>query len=120
SGFPHFTLDLDGADRDALSRAAIVYLCSPSNPDGQAMPLPHLRRAIELAREHGFLLVFDECYADLYDREPPPGALDALAAMDHDGHWLDNVLVLHSLSKRSSAAGLRSGFVVGAPGVVAA
>jgi aspartate/methionine/tyrosine aminotransferase len=120
SGFPHFALDLDGAGRDALARTAIAYLCSPSNPDGQVMPVAQLRRAIELAREHGFLLVFDECYAELYDREPPPGALDALAAMPADGHWLDNVLILHSLSKRSSAAGLRSGFVVGAPTVIAA
>ena len=44
---------------------------------------------------------------------PPPGALDVLAALDSSERWLDNVLVLHSLSKRSSAAGLRSGFAAG-------
>lgn len=118
SGFPQFALDLDSVSRTDLARTAVAYLCSPSNPEGRAMEDAQLRRAIELAREHGFLLVFDECYAELYDREPPPGALDALATMPADGHWLDNVLILHSLSKRSSAAGLRSGFVVGAPNVI--
>jgi N-succinyldiaminopimelate aminotransferase len=72
---------------------------------------PHeLQIAVEAARRHDFLVVFDECYAELYDEEPPPGALDVLAAVDSSAQWLSNVLVLHSLSKRSSAAGLRSGF----------
>ncbi len=79
-----------------------------------------MRRAIEAARRHDFLVVFDECYAELYDDAPPPGALDVLAALDTSGRWLDNVLVLHSLSKRSSAAGLRSGFAIGSRDVLAA
>jgi N-succinyldiaminopimelate aminotransferase len=79
-----------------------------------------MRRAIEAARRHNFLVVFDECYAELYDGEPPGGALDVLAAIDTSARWLDNVLVLHSLSKRSSAAGMRSGFAVGAADVMAA
>jgi len=65
-------------------------------------------------------VVFDECYAELYDDVPPAGALDVLADMDSSDHWLDNALVLHSLSKRSSAAGMRSGFAVGAGDVIAA
>ena len=81
----------------------------------RVLPRTEMQRAIELARRHNFLVVFDECYAELYDDAPPSGALDVLAAMDASGHWLDNTLVLHSLSKRSSAAGLRSGFAVGAP-----
>jgi general L-amino acid transport system substrate-binding protein len=43
-----------------------------------------------------------------------------LAALDSSARWLDNALVLHSLSKRSSAAGLRSGLAVGAQEVLAA
>jgi N-succinyldiaminopimelate aminotransferase len=98
----------------------VLYLCSPSNPDGNAIDTAVMRRAIEAARRHNFLVVFDECYAELYDGEPPQGALDVLAAMDGSPRWLDNVLVLHSLSKRSSAAGMRSGFAVGAADVMAA
>ncbi len=107
-------------DEATLSRTSILYLCSPSNPDGRVIAQPQMRWAIEAARRHNFLVVFDECYAELYDSEPPQGALDALAALDASAHWLDNVLVLHSLSKRSSAAGMRSGFAVGAADVLAA
>ncbi len=120
SGFPLFALDFSDLDSATLARIEILYLCSPSNPDGHVLPAAQLRHAIGLAREHGFLVVFDECYAELYDREPPPGALDVLAEMDGGDGWLDNALVLHSLSKRSSAAGMRSGFAVGDPRVIAA
>jgi N-succinyldiaminopimelate aminotransferase len=103
-----------------LARTSILYLCSPSNPEGQVIPPERMRQAVLMARRHGFLVVFDECYAELYDRDPPVGALEVLAQMDASEHWLDNVLVLHSLSKRSSAAGMRSGFVVGNAPLIAA
>jgi aspartate/methionine/tyrosine aminotransferase len=120
SGFPLFSPDLDALDARTLERTAILYLCSPSNPDGHVLPREQIRTAVELARRHGFVVVFDECYAELYDRDAPTGALDVLAAMDDGPGWLDNVLVLHSLSKRSSAAGMRSGFALGDAAVVAA
>jgi len=146
SGFPEFALDLGSAparpleghcapprgaanevsvgalhpDEATLARTSILYLCSPSNPDGRVIAPAQMRHAIEAARRHNFLVVFDECYAELYDDAPPHGALDVLAAIDASERWLDNVLVLHSLSKRSSAAGMRSGFAVGATDVLAA
>ena len=119
-GFPDFALDLGDLDDSTLSRTSILYLCSPSNPDGHVIAADLIHRAIESARRHNFLVVFDECYAELYDDEPPRGALDVLAAIDSSQRWLDNVLVLHSLSKRSSAAGLRSGFAVGPRDVIRA
>lgn len=120
SGYPKFTLDLAAVPDATWSRTSILYLCSPSNPDGRVIDPIEMRRAVDAARRHNFLVVFDECYAELYDDTPPPGALEVLAAMDSSGLWLDNVLVLHSLSKRSSAAGLRSGFAVGAQDILAA
>jgi len=120
SGFPLFALDFSDLDSATLAHTEILYLCSPSNPDGHVLPTAQMRHAIGLAREHGFLVVFDECYAELYGRDPPPGALDVLAAIDGGDGWLDNALGLPSLSKRSSAAGLRSGFAVGDPKIIAA
>jgi len=120
SGFPQFALDLADVDEATLARTSVLYLCSPSNPDGRVIPPRQMRWAIEAARRHNFLVVFDECYAELYDSEAPQGALDVLAALDSSARWLDNALVLHSLSKRSSAAGMRSGFAVGAADVLAA
>jgi N-succinyldiaminopimelate aminotransferase len=82
-----------------------------------AADLGYLQRAIELARRYDFALLVDECYAEIYAQSPPVGALEAAAALD--GRF-DNVLVFHSLSKRSSAAGLRSGFVAGDAALLAA
>ncbi|HSA80144.1 MAG TPA: aminotransferase class I/II-fold pyridoxal phosphate-dependent enzyme, partial [Geminicoccaceae bacterium] len=101
---------LDELDPALLDRTAAFYLCSPANPQGVAADLAYLKRLIELARRHDFLLIMDECYAEIYSGDPPVGALEAAVALDGR---LDSVIVCHSLSKRSSAAGLRSGFVAG-------
>jgi N-succinyldiaminopimelate aminotransferase len=108
---------LDELRPEVLARTAAFYLCSPSNPQGAAADLAYLQRLIALARRHDFVLIVDECYAEIYTRAAPVGALEA--AIGLDGR-LDNVVVFHSLSKRSSAAGLRSGFVAGDPDVLAA
>lgn len=119
-GFPRFGVDLSQLDHATLARTSVLYLCSPSNPDGNVVPPAEMRRAAEAARRHGFLVVFDECYAELHDGAAPPGALDVLSGLDASERWLDNVLVLHSLSKRSSAPGMRSGIAVGDAEVLAA
>lgn len=103
---------LEGA---LLDRTALAYLCSPSNPQGTIADLDYLSAALELARRHDFILAVDECYAEIYDTAPPPGALEAAA---HLGGGLKNLLVFHSLSKRSSAPGLRAGFVAGDPELI--
>jgi N-succinyldiaminopimelate aminotransferase len=100
-----------------LRRTVLAYLCSPANPQGSVADRSRLSEAIALARRHGFILAVDECYAEIYDREPPPGALEVCC---DGGGGLDNVVVFHSLSKRSSVPGLRSGFVAGDATVIAA
>lgn len=110
-----FQPDLDAIGRSDLDETAVMFLCSPSNPQGAVASLEYLKAAIRLARRHDFLLCVDECYGDIYDSAPPPGALEACRAL---GEGDGNVLVFHSLSKRSSAAGLRSGFVAGDPDAI--
>jgi aspartate/methionine/tyrosine aminotransferase len=105
-----FLPDIERVPRQLLERTALVYVCSPANPQGAVASLDYLKRWIELARRHGFVVAFDECYAETYDRLPPPGGLEACAALGGDLH---NVMVFHSLSKRSGVPGLRSGFVAG-------
>lgn len=112
-----FLPDLDALPAPLLARTALLYLCSPANPQGAIADEAYLRRAVALARRHGFVLAVDECYSELWDETPPPGALAAALA---DGGSLEGVVVFHSLSKRSSAAGLRSGFVAGDPALLAA
>ncbi|MFZ0847426.1 MAG: aminotransferase class I/II-fold pyridoxal phosphate-dependent enzyme, partial [Pseudolabrys sp.] len=101
---------------EVLERAALAFICTPANPQGAVATSAQLVEAIGIARRHGFTLAVDECYSEIYDRDPPPGALAAAAATGS----LDNVIVFHSLSKRSSVPGLRVGFVAGDARVIAA
>ena len=107
-----FLPDLHSVAPDILDRTALAYYCSPANPQGAIADLKTLKSLVKLARSHDFLLASDECYAEIYDRgvAPPPGAAEACAALGGD---LSNVAIFNSLSKRSSAPGLRSGFVAG-------
>ena len=110
-----FLPDPDAVPSEVWRRCQLFYACSPGNPSGAVYPLALWQRLIRLAREHGFVLAADECYSELYDDEtaPPPGLLQAAAGMD--GGSLKRLIVFHSLSKRSNAPGLRSGFVAGDP-----
>lgn len=112
TGFMPDLGQMTAADWD---RTALFYLCSPGNPQGGVASMGLLMDAILLARRHDFVLVVDECYAEIYDAFPPAGALEACAALDGA---FTNVLVFHSLSKRSSAPGMRSGFVAGDPDLI--
>jgi N-succinyldiaminopimelate aminotransferase len=105
--------DLDAVDAATWGRCQVLFLCSPGNPTGAVMPEDSLRRALELSARHGFLIAADECYSEIYRDEsrPPPGLLQAAHASGNPG--FERCVVFHSLSKRSSVPGLRSGFVAG-------
>ncbi len=112
-----FMPDFEALPEELLARTAMIYFCSPANPQGSVASLDYLMRLIRLARTHGITLAIDECYADIYDREPPAGALQAALALEEGGQGesdpFANIIVFHSLSKRSSLPGLRSGFCAG-------
>ena len=93
-------------------RTQLAYVCSPGNPTGAVMPLDEWRMLFELSERHGFVIASDECYSEIYfdDDAPPLGGLQA--AMQLGRGWR-NLVMLTSLSKRSSVPGLRSGFVAG-------
>ncbi|NVJ90346.1 MAG: aminotransferase class I/II-fold pyridoxal phosphate-dependent enzyme [Methylocystaceae bacterium] len=112
----NFMPDLETVSAETWQKTTMLFLCSPGNPQGMVGDLTYLRRALELARLHDFTLIMDECYAELYDTEKPHGALEVA----QESGSLNNLLVFHSLSKRSSAAGLRSGFVAGDPALIKA
>ena len=105
--------DLDAVPAKIWARCQLVYICTPGNPSGAVMPVQQLQQLIKLADEHDFVIASDECYAEIYPdgTAPPPGLLQAAALMDRDDYR--RCLVFHSLSKRSNAPGLRSGFVAG-------
>ncbi len=104
-----FLPDFDRVPAALLDDTVCAFLCSPANPQGAVASRDHLRKAIDLARQHGFLLFVDECYSEIYADSPPPGGLEVAA---QTGSFA-NVVVFNSLSKRSNLAGLRIGFVAG-------
>ena len=106
----NFFPDLNTISEDVLNRTVIFFLCTPSNPQGSAASLKYLKDAINLARKYNFVLALDECYCEIYRGVPPVGGIEACAEL---GEGLSNVISFNSLSKRSSAPGLRSGFLVG-------
>jgi N-succinyldiaminopimelate aminotransferase len=102
-----FLPDLGKLDAALLSRTVVMFLATPSNPQGAVADLAYLGRATALARRFGFLLFCDECYSEIYTRSTPPGVLEAA------GEEFENVVLFQSLSKRSNLPGLRLGFVIG-------
>ncbi len=91
----------------------LLYLCSPNNPSGTLFDLATLHYLIELADKYDFIIAADECYSELYfdETQPPVGLLQACQQMGRED--FKRCVVFHSLSKRSNAPGLRSGFVAG-------
>jgi len=98
-------------DEVALAKADFVILNSPNNPTSSVMPMDDLKKWVKLALKHDFVLMNDECYADLYLDEPLPSLLNASVEVGNES--FNNILVINSVSKRSSAPGLRSGFIAG-------
>lgn len=103
-------LDALSDNRELLSRTAALFICSPANPQGAVANPAYIRKALELARAHDFMLFFDECYSEIYTDVAPTGALEVAAATS--GRFA-NLVVFNSLSKRSNLPGLRSGFCAG-------
>jgi N-succinyldiaminopimelate aminotransferase len=115
-----FLPDLEAVPASVWRRVAVLFLCSPGNPTGAVLPEGLLAQALALAERHDFLIACDECYAELYlDESQPPPSLLAVAQRTGRERF-ERCIVFHSLSKRSSVPGLRSGFVAGDPGVLAA
>jgi N-succinyldiaminopimelate aminotransferase len=102
-----FLPDLARLPADLLARTAAFYLASPSNPQGAVASREYLAKLVGMARQHGFMIFADECYSEIYSSAPPPGMLEA------GGDNFSNIVVFHSLSKRSNLPGLRVGFAAG-------
>ena len=108
-----FRPDWDAVPEATWRRVRLVYACSPNNPTGRVMPAAEWQKLFELSDRHGFVIVSDECYGEIHfdESSPPLGALRAAREMGREG--FPRLIVMGSLSKRSNAPGLRSGFAAG-------
>lgn len=108
-----FVPDFEAVDDATWRSCRLLYICSPGNPTGALLDQATYARLIELAHRHDFVIASDECYSELYldESDPPLGLLQVSAAIGNTA--FSRCIVFHSLSKRSNAPGLRSGFVAG-------
>ena len=108
-----FIPDFESVSNSVWDDCQLLYICSPGNPTGAVIGEDRLQALINLAEKHNFIIAADECYSEIYADEdkPPPGLLGAAARMGNTS--FNRCIVFHSLSKRSNAPGLRSGFVAG-------
>ena len=98
-------------DEEQLSACDLVILNFPNNPTSSVLTLDELGKWVFLALKHDFVLLNDECYSEIYTDKPIPSLLEASW---HVGNTtFKNMLVINSISKRSSAPGLRNGFIAG-------
>ncbi|MBL0143148.1 MAG: succinyldiaminopimelate transaminase [Betaproteobacteria bacterium] len=113
-----FAPDWHGIPEHVWKRTRLLYACSPNNPNGRVMTLAEWEHLFSMADRHAFTIVSDECYSEIYfDESAPP--LGALAAAHRLGRAdFARLVVMGSLSKRSNAPGLRSGFAAGDAGVL--
>jgi succinyldiaminopimelate transaminase len=103
-----FLPDLGELDDDV----ALLWVNYPHNPTGAVAPPGFYDELAEAAERHDFVIASDEAYTELWFDEPPPSALQTADR--------SRIVAFHTLSKRSSMTGYRSGFVAGPPEIVAA
>jgi len=113
-----FLPDFDEVPEDVWEKCQLLYVCSPGNPSGAVINKQQFQQLFELADKYDFIIASDECYSELYfdEASPPPGLLEVAAACGRDD--FSRCVVFHSLSKRSNAPGLRSGFVAGDASII--
>ena len=98
-------------NEDELSECDLVILNFPNNPTSSVLTIKELAEWVTLSLKHNFVLLNDECYSEIYTDKPIPSLLEASTIAGNT--TFKNVLVINSISKRSSAPGLRSGFIAG-------
>ena len=100
------------SDED-LKKCDLVIINYPSNPTSACIKIDEMIELVKKAIEFDFVLINDECYSELYfePKNPPPSLLEA--SIKAGNEKFKNILVMNSISKRSSAPGLRSGFIAG-------
>jgi succinyldiaminopimelate transaminase len=108
-----FLPDLDGITPETWRRLALFWVNYPNNPTGAVAPLAFYERLGSLAAQYGFWIASDEAYSELMFGDDAP--VSALQAVDRS-----HIVVINTLSKRSSMTGYRSGFVAGPVGLIAA
>ncbi len=114
----NYAADYDAVPESVWQRCQLLYICSPGNPTGAVISRETHAKLIALAEKYDFVIASDECYSEIYNDEqyPPPGLLETAHTIGNT--TFKRCVIFQSLSKRSNAPGLRSGFVAGDAGLL--
>jgi len=107
-----YRIDADGMVAAITPRTKLVFLCNPNNPTGTIVDREAFSRLLAALPDTA-LLVSDEAYYDFSDDPAYPQTLPLLA-----GH--PNLVILRTFSKLMGLAGMRVGYALAHPAVVAA
>lgn len=99
-----YDVDVDGM---RATSARVIYLCSPNNPTGAALSRRSIETLVDAARSDQFVII-DEAYAEFAGVT----VIDLIQRCDR-------LLVTRTMSKAFGLAGLRVGYAIGAPSLVA-
>ncbi len=103
-----FSLDLAGLSGVMISHSAL-FLCIPNNPTGQAFPADITEGIIDEAQRKGVFVVVDEAFLPFTD---VPSAIPLVSKHK-------NLIILRSMTKSYAIPGLRLGYAVAAPEIIA-
>jgi N-succinyldiaminopimelate aminotransferase len=108
-----FLPDYSSVPDHIWEKCQLLYICSLNNPIGMVMGQEEYKLLFELSDRYNFVIAADECYSEIYldERKPPLGTLQAAKVTGRNDYR--NIIVFHSLSKRSNVPGMSSGFVAG-------
>jgi succinyldiaminopimelate transaminase len=102
-----------GIDPANWPDSALAWINSPSNPTGRVHSAAEIGAVVRWTRNRNSVVASDECYLE-FGHTATPVSILSLTGGDNR-----NIIAVHSLSKRSSMAGYRAGFVIGDPVLVA-
>jgi histidinol-phosphate aminotransferase len=108
----NYGLDLDAMADAMTPRTKVVFVCNPNNPTGTIVTADEVASFMDRVPDH-VLVVFDEAYYELVDSDAFPQTLRYV----REGR--SNVLVMHTFSKVFGLAGIRLGYAIGVPDVLA-
>jgi len=105
--------DWDAVPESVWRNVQLVLVCSPDNPTGSITTRERWQWLFEQSDRYGCVILADECYSEIYfdEADPPHGALQVAAELGRTDYR--RLVSMGSLSKRSNAPGLRSGYVAG-------
>jgi len=108
----NYGLDLEAMASAITEKTKLVFVCNPNNPTGMILTADEVDAFMETVPDH-VLVIFDEAYFEFVDSDDYPDTFEYIR------QGRGNVLTMRTFSKAHGLAGIRLGYAVAAPEVLA-